>query len=251
MNGVIYKFYSDIEEPNRMDDKPFFEFDLMRFDDASIAELKKFAKNNFDIENVLSNASELKYTKEIMKHLGEELDDPSEDFVRLLAGKVYSGRFTASVINQFKVIVEDAFKKFIKTKVNERIKSALDTSSNEDGIEEATHDENEDKNDESKLDGIETTEDEIEGYHIVKAILSNVCDPERIFLRDTKSYCSVIIDDSNRKPVIRMRFNTRKKYIGLLDEEKIEEKLLIEKMSDIYDHKDRIINMFEYYESST
>ena len=61
-NGIVYKFYTDLKEDNKMDEKPFLEVNLTDLSDHHIEELKKFHKSYFDIENIISSASELKYT---------------------------------------------------------------------------------------------------------------------------------------------------------------------------------------------
>ncbi|HII07162.1 MAG TPA: restriction endonuclease, partial [Methanotrichaceae archaeon] len=64
-NGIIYRFYSDLEKPNKMDEKPFFELNLLDIDESLVEELKKFTKSSFDLDDILTTASELKYTKEV------------------------------------------------------------------------------------------------------------------------------------------------------------------------------------------
>src|SRR5690606_5804160 len=78
-NGVDYHFYTDIEAPNRMDEKPFFEFSMLELEDRVVDELKKFSKANFDLDGILSNASELKYAKQIKKLIADEYDQPSDE----------------------------------------------------------------------------------------------------------------------------------------------------------------------------
>ncbi len=65
--------------------------------------------------------------------------------------------------------------------------------------------------------GIVTTIEEIEGFHIVRALLRDIVEVKRVAIRDTKSYCGVLLDNINRKPICRLRFNTSQKYIGLFD----------------------------------
>ncbi len=90
-------------------------------------------------------------------------------------------------------------------------------------------------------DGIDTTLEEIEGYNIIRAIAVAELGPERITLRDTKSYCGVLIDDNNRKPLCRMHFNARStKYIGLFDENKMETRHAISSPVDIYQFSEQI-----------
>jgi hypothetical protein len=70
-----------------------------------------------------------------------------------------------------------------------------------------------------------TTEEELEGYYIVKSILRDKIDPSRIVHRDTISYMGILLDDNNRKPICRLLFNSDKaKYIVLFDKDKKQEK---------------------------
>jgi hypothetical protein len=64
-NGIVYKFYTDLVAPNKMDEKPFLEFNITEIKDNQIEELKKFHKSYFDIESIVNTASELKYTIEL------------------------------------------------------------------------------------------------------------------------------------------------------------------------------------------
>jgi hypothetical protein len=64
-NGIIYRFYTDLVEPNKMDDKPFWEINISDMSEANVMELKKFHKTGFDVSQILSTASELKYTREM------------------------------------------------------------------------------------------------------------------------------------------------------------------------------------------
>lgn len=124
-NGIEYLFYSDIDEPNRMDSKPFFEFNILHFEDHQINELKKFTKTAFSLNDILTTASTLKYTSAIKKILEEELKNPTEQFVRFFASQIYDGRLTQQVIEQFTQIVKNARNQFINERLNERLKSAL------------------------------------------------------------------------------------------------------------------------------
>ncbi|MEP7219297.1 MAG: type I restriction endonuclease, partial [Bacteroidota bacterium] len=100
-DGVIYQFFTDLEQLNKMDEKPFMEFNILDIQESLVPEIKKLTKGSFDLEATLNAASELKYTKEIRKALSEEFNSPSEDFVRHFTAKVYSGRLTQAVREQF------------------------------------------------------------------------------------------------------------------------------------------------------
>jgi hypothetical protein len=245
-NGINYEFYTDIEAPNKMDSKPFFEFSMLSLDVRSLAEIKKFSKPFFDVEKILSNASELKYLKQIKALLNSELEAPTDDFVRLFTSRVYSGRFTESVKEQFTSLVQNALRDFVREKINERLQSAIDVEAPAQpraGNGEVVGDGDQDE------EGVVTTEEEIEGYHIVRAILAGTVDAGRVVMRDTKSYCGVLLDDNNRKPICRLRFNFSQKYLGLFDDAKNEERFPLTALSDIYQFANRLKDTVTRYDN--
>lgn len=244
-NGIIYRFYTDIEEPNKMDAKPFLEIDMAQIKEVHVKELKKFTKSSFDLDEILTTASELKYTGEMKKIIASEMTDPSEDFVRFFAKKVYSGPVTERVRLKFTGITKTAMNQFIKDQVSARLQSALEVSN-----EEKKEIEKPEVLVEDKKGTIITTEDEWEGYYIVKAILHEVLDPDRVAIRDTLSYCGILLDDSNRKPICRLHFNSKLKHLGLFDKNKKEEKIPIENIKDIYNHSERIKATIGFYDKS-
>ncbi|SES62864.1 hypothetical protein SAMN05216326_10124 [Nitrosomonas marina] len=242
-NGINYQFYSDIDEPNKMDSKPFFEFNILNFENHQINELKKFTKSAFSLDDILTTASTLKYTNEIKKILEEELHNPSEAFVRFFASQIYDGRLTQSVIEQFTKIVKEARNQFINERLNERLKSAL--AANESSNSEQNSN---DGKEETKDTEIETTQEEYDGYNVIKAILREIIDVKRIFIRDAKSYCAILLDDNNRKPICRLHFNYKQKYLGVFSN-KNEERLEIDGVDDIFRYAERLKLVIQEYDN--
>ena len=64
-DGLIYRFFSDLEEPNRMDAKPFLEFDLSEITPADATNLKRFTRDSFNLADSIQAAENLKYTSAI------------------------------------------------------------------------------------------------------------------------------------------------------------------------------------------
>jgi len=238
-NGIQYQFFSDIDEPNKMDAKPFFEFDMLNIEEHQINELKKFSKQTFALEEILNTASSLKYTRAIKKILDHEFETPSDDFIRFFASKIYDGRLTQQVIEDFSKVIKDACKQFINSKISDRLKSALrsgeesDKTVITDGEDSTSQDSPENKN------AIITTEEEIQGYNIVKAIIRQVVDLNRVCMRDTKSYCGILLDNNNRKPICRLYFNSSNKYIGLIVNKEVT-KIPIENLNDIFNFSEQL-----------
>ena len=243
-NGVTYQFYSDIDEPNKMDSKPFFEFNMLNFEDHQINELKKFTKAAFSLDDILNTASTLKYTGAIKKILEEELHKPSEAFVRFFASQTYDGRLTQPVIEQFTKIVKEARNQFINERLNERLKSALAANNSGESLDE----EQIQAGQEIKQSEIETTQEELDGYNVVKAIMREVVDVKRIHMRDAKSYCAILLDDNNRKPICRLHFNYSQKYLGVFSN-KNEERIEIDGVDDIFKHADRLKSVMKEYDN--
>jgi hypothetical protein len=233
-NGILYKFFTDLEQSNKMDEKPFFEFNILDFKDRDVEELKKFAKTAFDLDKILITANDLKYTRAIQNRLAEWMANPSEDFVRLLSSDLLgSRRFTPAVKDQFTTLTKRAFDQLVGARINERLKGAM-TPDSATVAEMAAppiipH--------ESSDPQIDTTAEEIEAFHIVRAILRDNVNPRRIEMRDAQSYCAILLDDNNRKPICRLRFNnTQKLYIGIFNDKKEEERIALENIDDIYNY---------------
>lgn len=237
-NGQTYKFFTDLDAPNKMDEKPFLEIDLLDIDENIIPELKKLTKSSFDIESIINAAGELKYVSQIKKILHSQLINPEDDFVKFFASRVYDGILTQKVRETFFNLTKKASSQYINDQVNERLKSAITgitpaiPEAQSEPVHTETEEELKDEND------VVTTLEELEGYHIVKAIARSVLEVSRITHRDTKSYFGILIDDNNRKPLCRLHFNRSQKYIGLFDIEKNETRHPIATVDDIYSFTD-------------
>jgi len=248
-NGIIYRFYTDLDSPNKMDDKSFLEVNFLDIKEPLINELKRFRKESFDIDDLATVACELKYTREIKQILAREINSPSEDFVKYFAKQVHNVPFTQNVREKFTGITKNALGQFINEKINERLKLAMS-----EGSVEAISDKNNGQETPDIMevlnDGVVTTEEEIEGYHIIKSILRSTIDPKRIVMRDKKNYCGILLDNNNRKPICRLHFNTRQKYLELfVDEDRKSEKTPITELNDIYSYSDQLITTLNSYEN--
>ena len=109
-----------------MDKSPFLEVDLLDLSEKEITELKKFTKTNFDISKIKSKVDDLKYAHDIHKILSDEIESPSEDFVRVITKQAYSGVFTKNVKDKFYKIIKNEFKEVINEKVEIRLNNALE-----------------------------------------------------------------------------------------------------------------------------
>ena len=243
-NGIVYKFYTDLIEVNKMDSKPFLEVDITNLKDTQIEELKKFHKSYFDVGNILNTASELKYMGELKSVLAKEFSTPQPDFVRYIAKQVYDGMINAKMLEQFTDLVKRSITSYINDLISERLNSALKTEEKKEFKEEETPMPFEE---ESK---IITTEEEMESFFIVKSILRSTVDIQRVAYRDTQSYFGILLDDNNRKPICRLYFNSQsKKYLATFDKDRKEIKHEISSLDDIYKYQDDIRAIISLYDT--
>lgn len=238
-NGVQFKFYTDLTTPNKMDEKPFFEFDVTNIKDNEIQELKKFSSSYFDIENVTSTASELKYLNQLKALIVDEISLPSEDFVRYFAKKVYGSIVTQKVLDQFTPITKRAFSLIINESVSGTLKTALKAEEQKDQLPLTEAD--------VEKSNIITTDEEIEAFMIIKAISRKSVEISRVVLRDSQTYCAILLDDNNRKPIIRLHFNGKRKFISIPQFDKTFSKDEITSLDEIYSFSDQILSAISEY----
>lgn len=251
-NGIIYRFYTDLVEPNKMDEKPFFEFNMKKFRESQVDKLREFHKSYFDLDTILNTASELKYTNEIRNVIVKEVSDPSDEFVKYFARPIYPGRFNDAVMEQFRTIVKQAFAQYTNDYMNDRLKSAISADTVvENRVEvktEASPAPAPDTTEKSNESRIVTTEEEMQGFYIVRSILyPEVDDINRVIYRDTQSYFGILLDDNNRKPICRLHFNSSNKYIETFDVERKGSKHLLQSLNDIYKYRNEIVSAYKMY----
>ncbi len=223
-NGIEYEFYADLKAKNVMDSQPFFRLNILQLNEQKIKQIAKFQRDDFDASSIFANANDLKYITSIKNYFDQQTEEVDADLAKYLARKFYSGKvISQKVVEKFKGITQSAFTQWSNETTNLRLKekeqakkmSVVDTPASK----------------------INTTEEEIEGYHIVKAICRKVAEGSRIFYRDAQSYFTVIFDDNNRKPICRLWLEGNKKFIGLFDEEKNCEKKELKSLEDIYKYQ--------------
>lgn len=236
-NGEEYKFFTDLDEPNKMDLTPFLTVNITKIKDSQIPELAKFHKDNFDVDKITSSAAELKYLNSLKNYLSSELNDPTEDFVKYLLTEIYDGMKTKQTVEKFKPIIKKGLNQFIAERVNDKLSAALKTSvsveANETKSESNTTDETDSE--------IVTTNEELEAYTICKVVLKDTIPLDRLFYRDNRSYFNILLDDNIRKWILRVRFNTNGMKIELNDENHTVYEL--NEPIDIYNYSNQIIDV--------
>ena len=247
-DGIVYKFFSDLDAENTMDTTPFLEVDITRLETRDLNALNYFSKNSFNVDEARAAASDMKYIR------GDEsipcrgvIASPRRSLSAFSRAKSFSGPMFQSRIESFTGLVKLAFQGFVNDRINSTLQRASDiVNTGIDDSEPSSIDEVESSAEDPQdadSDGVKsivTTVEEVEGYEIVRTILSDFVDPERIVMRDTHSYCGVLFDNNNRKPICRLHFNRPRKYLGLLDEERRETRYLIESVDEISNYAEEL-----------
>lgn len=248
-NGLIYKFYTDLDEPNKMDITPFLVIDILNPKETKIAELKKFQKANFDLDEIFGAASELKYSNEFKEILASELQAPSDEFLKFFLNKTYSGRQTQNVLERFKPILKKSLNNYISELMNEKIKQALNSEEAKEELPATPAPAEQESEIEAidKTKEIETTDEELEGYFVVKNILKDLVDMSDITYRDTLSYFNILYKDNGRKWICRLVLRDNKKMLILPNEDKTQRKIEITDVYDLEKHKSELTKVLKRY----
>ncbi len=242
-NGIIYKFYTDLDESNKMDLTPFLEINLENLKDSLIPSLKKFCKSEFDKDSIFSIASELKYTSLIKDLLKSELDNPSDDFARFVLSSTYEGVKTQKIIDSFRPIIKKSFSSFINELLNQKISSALNNENEKEAEETSDLDALPDE----PVSKIITTDEELQGFYIIRGLLAGTVDINDIVYRDTESYFGILFKNNNRNPICRLNLNGKKIQLLIPDENKNFERIYLNSLNDLYQYKERLIKVVSRY----
>lgn len=247
-NGIHYKFFTDLEEQNKMDKNPFYEFNILDINEKDFIQLKKFTKATFDRHKILDTAEELKYLTLLKGNMKAEFENPSDDFIACILNNIYDGVKTAKVKEKFRPILKKAINEYFNDLLRDKLETAFQfkVEAQEEEIVEPSGEIIDDKTP-------VTTEEEIVGFSIIKSMLLDITpEIDKITYKDTLSYFNILFEDNTRKWICRLYFNSQNKYISFPVLEEGERTLKEEKvpLSSIYEitkHKNRIEEIVKLY----
>ncbi len=253
-NGREWRFFTDLDSPNKMDDKPFFIFSINDYNDQDLLEFEKFSAGSFSVDGIIAAASDLKLKSLISETLRKEFSAPSDEFARMIARRIHGGNLTAEVRTRFASLIVACVADILRDQANQRLKDAIDRPSSATvsvaipaslppvavvNTAEAV----------GQPEGIKTTEEELEAFRIIRAILRKDVDFKRIAIRDAASYCAVLLDDNNRKPIARLYLEGKRKRVGIF-RDKTETRHDIEGVDDLYSLADALVAAVRTYAQS-
>ena len=228
-----------------MDEKPFFELNILDIKENQVPELKKFHKSVFNLDEVFDTAAELKYVSEFKNTMLSELKNPTDQFVKYFLSKAYDGQKTQAVIDRFRPTLKKSLNDLISEMMNDKIKSALNSGDPQTEQEEILSNENLD--DAREEPRIETTNEELEAYFIIKNLLKDMISMDDIIYKDTENYFNILYTNNVRKWLCRLRFTPTQKILSIPDENKKEVKYQIDNIYDIEQYRDQLIAVLNRY----
>jgi predicted type IV restriction endonuclease len=255
-NGLTYRFYTDLDESNKMDLVPFMEFDIQNIKEEFVPELKKFQKSNLDIDAIFSSASDLKYSNAIKQLLTKQLNSPEDAFINYLLSEVYTGRHTQPIIDKFRDIVKRALTQWVNNILNEKFQNAMQNAKQESTVEDqvAATETIESGNETTENSKIVTSLAELEAYVIVKTILHENVNTDCITYKDTESYLGILYNGNTRKWICRLFLEGAKKSVVFPDTENANgTRYYIDGVNDLYQYKEKLldsVNRFMQTESN-
>ncbi|MDZ8027830.1 MAG: type I restriction endonuclease [Nostoc sp. DedQUE11] len=251
-DGVKYKFYADLERPNKMDKTPFLELDLLNLNDSAIRELTKLTKSAFNIDEAITAASELKYVGGIKALLKKQIEVPNDEFIKYFFKELCPGNnFVGQLKNEFTGYTQRAIKEFIREEIENLLDEAAGRSKTK---QESVNPEPEIKAEQTTKQS-EFTDEEREGYYIIKSILRQILDPTRITYKDTASYCNILLDGNTWRPIVRLYFNDQNsKKLEIFSKDvsgnRVSDKVSINNLNEIYQYADKFKAIVAAYEKS-
>lgn len=230
-NGIYYKIYSDLEEDNKMDKEPFFEFSLEELTDDKINIIENFSKNAFDTRSLMADARIMKYENKFKTYLRKQVHEPSDDFIRLFLKNTYSGTKTQNVIDKFKPILKKSLLDFMNEYADNKFNAFLNGSS---------------------LPNMETEEnlpsdEEVSALTIVKEILKDECDVSNITYKITESYFGILLNNNSRKWICRFIIKSNQITMIIPDSKKNEIRNKLVSLNEIYNYSSSLLNALHIY----
>lgn len=232
-NGLEYRFFSDTQKDNVMDTAPFLTINLENPKTRDLSELKRFAKDALNVDEIKKIAKANLYHQQIQQIFKDEVENPSDDFVEFFARKILNDdkRITQKIKDEFKEPVKKTLKYIISDLANEQITKIKNE------IAEAQKADNKDL-EESKEDEIITTEEELQAFYIIKSLFADKDDIklDKITYKDTKFYFGILLDNKTTKWFCRLYLNGGKKYF-IVPCENSEKRIDINEISELYKFK--------------
>lgn len=189
-DGVEYWFYSDTVQPNVMDNEPFYEMDLREIVDSDVRCLQSFRRDSFDERAAQAEAEQMRWTQNVQRLIAAQFERPDDELVKWFARKVYRGRYTATVADNFRHIVRQGFNQEVSDRVKRVVERSLQASSSDSGQDEVAD--------------IAAALHDADALRVIQTVVADVVPANRLSLRETKKFGKVLLDGAAPKIVAKL-----------------------------------------------
>ncbi|MBR6713506.1 MAG: type I restriction enzyme HsdR N-terminal domain-containing protein [Selenomonadaceae bacterium] len=227
-NGIVYKFYTDLEELNKMDKSPFLVVNLLSLKDNVIPYLQRFEKSSFNVMAVTAKANELRYNDQIKQFLSKQFSTPDDSFIAYVMSDIYKGRKTQRVIEDFRPLVKGAFTQLISDKANEKLKSAMTTE--EIGLAPKANEVPAPVEPKDSSPSIER----LESFFTIKALIHDSLNGQSLTYEDSKNQFEISL---SRHWLCRINYDEMCVYINLKSGDKDGIRRRIRSIDDVHFYK--------------
>lgn len=238
-NGIIYRFYTDLNEKNKMDSTPFYEFNLLSLSPNDYNEIPKFSKNCFNESSITDSAEILMYANQFTAYLKEQLQNPSDDFTRLFLKASYSGVKTQNVIDKFRPVLKKSLNDYIDKLVKEKMTSLVNSSSY------VTASEN------TATAKLEPSTMELNFFALVKDLITNTGLSNDITYKKTESYFAILYQNNVRKWIARLAISSSQITLILPDLNKNELRYKIASLNEVALYQKQLFNILKVYTNTS
>ncbi|WP_437975384.1 type I restriction endonuclease [Sorangium sp. So ce295] len=220
-NGVRYMFFTDLEEPNIMGERPFFEFNVLEFTERDVETLDAFSKDNFDAGTVRTRAEDIIFTGRMTAYINDVLRNPTEEFTRFILGElnITTGKLTAKRVEKFIPIVRKA----IQTTLLDMATRSIRQETQDVAVAappppppipqpppQAAPPSRDSAPEQGK--GVVTTQEELDAYEVIRRICADspAASKAQVHYRDAVNYFGINIGNT-KKWFVRLFFDGKRK----------------------------------------
>jgi hypothetical protein len=221
-DGVRFRVFTDLHQPNIMDVQPWLSIDLLSIKPAEIDALRRFRKADFSPSDISALAEEMVYYSAILAFVSSQLREPTDAFVRFVAGEIPAvGRVTAKVVERLTPILRKALQSAIVDQVARSLDRSAEPIAEPEpppapakpqpakGAADAT---TTSSTSEPKT-GIVTTPEELEANRLIVTWIRETNANAPVGYRDSKSYLT-IHQDNVRKWFVRLGLEDKPMWVA-------------------------------------
>lgn len=246
-NGIEYKFFTDFDEVNMLDNQPFMHINLNDMSESNFKQLEKFAYDNLDLESAYENAAYQKSMMQIHNVLVENFNTPSDSFIEFFARNIDIGQkaVTSKIKEDLRAPLKQTLDNFITSKIRKSLLHSLGAT------EEIANNSTQEAEAPEKAINTERTvkspsEDDLQALMIVRAIIAEFAPVEEMFLKNTTTYTTILRYNKTTRWITRIWFSSKNIRIEINAPSVAGQKFDLESLSGFYSYKKAILEALEF-----